>query len=59
MMKKIALYLFLLTASVIAAFKMLEVSAMDAQEHREYRQEQERLAEREAAIQYLKVYGNE
>lgn len=58
-MKKIALFLFLLTASVIAAFKMLEVAAMDAQEHREYRQEQERLSEREAAIQYLKVYGNE
>jgi hypothetical protein len=58
-MKKIALYLFLLTMSVLAAVKMLGVSAMDAEEHRKYRQEQERLAEREAAIQYLKEYGNE
>lgn len=58
-MKKTVLYLSLLTAGVITAFQMLEVSAMDAQEHREYRQEQERIDEREAAIQYLKVYGHE
>jgi hypothetical protein len=58
-MKKTILYLFLLTAGVIAAFKLLEVSTLDAQEHREYRQEQDRLDEHEAAIQYLKVYDHE
>jgi hypothetical protein len=58
-MTKTILYLFLLTLILLALFKILEASTSDAEWYAEQHKEEQRIQAQNAALEYMRVYGDE